>query len=113
MEENFMKCEVHPDKEAVNFCDACGSAVCDDCSVNVGGTSYCRKCFSKQRKTYSSNHQLESFINEFASLITNKIFLLAVIVVIVMILIIIIAFSMNPLYDQVYVDNYWTPPMFE
>jgi uncharacterized membrane protein YvbJ len=91
-----MRCEVHQDKEAVKFCGSCGSAVCEDCLVNAGGTSYCKNCYAKKRKAYNHNNQLESIINEFASLFSNKIFLLAVIAFIVLILIIIIVIALNP-----------------
>ncbi|MBI5458942.1 B-box zinc finger protein [Methanobacterium sp.] len=91
-----MRCEVHPDKEAVKFCGSCGSAICEDCLVNADGTSYCKSCYTKKRKTYNSNNQIESIVNEFASLFRNKIFLLVVIGFIVLILIIIIVLALNP-----------------
>ena len=68
-----MRCELHQDKEAVKFCGSCGSAVCEDCLVNAGGTSYCKNCYAKKRKAYNHNNQLESIINEFTSLFSNKI----------------------------------------
>jgi uncharacterized membrane protein YvbJ len=108
----MMRCEVHPDKEAVKFCGSCGSAVCEDCLVNARGTFYCKKCYSKQMKSYRPNNQLESIINEFGSLFSNKIFLLLVIAFIVVILIVLIAFTMNPLYPQGPAQDSWTPPMF-
>lgn len=109
----MMRCEVHPDKEAVKFCGSCGSAVCEDCLVNYGGTSYCKSCYTKKRRTYNSNNQLESIINEFASLFRNKIFLLLVIAFIVVILIVMIAFTLNPLIPPgSESSSSWTPPMF-
>jgi len=104
----MMRCEVHPDKEAVKFCGACGSAICEDCLVNDGGTSYCKSCYTKKRRTYNSNNQIESLINQFASLFTNKLFLLLVIAVIVMFLIVMIVFWLYPLDP----GPNWSPSMY-
>lgn len=39
-----MKCHYHPGLEAIAVCARCGRAVCQYCSVNVGGKLYCRGC---------------------------------------------------------------------
>jgi len=41
-----MKCYYHPEVEAVATCAECGKAVCQDCSVSVGGKLHCRECLA-------------------------------------------------------------------
>lgn len=39
-----MKCSVHPDREAAGACCGCGSYVCPECKVIIGGQIYCNNC---------------------------------------------------------------------
>jgi len=36
-----MKCHLHPDRDAVGYCVACGQGVCAECRREVGGTIRC------------------------------------------------------------------------
>jgi len=40
-----MKCEYHPDREAIWMCDDCGKCICKDCSLACSGKIYCPQCF--------------------------------------------------------------------
>lgn len=54
-----MKCNYHPEVEAVSTCTVCGKAVCQSCAVDVAGRSTCQHCLSmgkvKSVQTQSSN----------------------------------------------------------
>lgn len=39
-----MRCEKHRDVEAVGFCSECGRGICQDCKVEIDGTTYCNDC---------------------------------------------------------------------
>lgn len=39
-----MRCEKHRDVEAVGFCSQCGRGICQDCKVEIDGTTYCNDC---------------------------------------------------------------------
>jgi hypothetical protein len=43
-----MQCDVHKDKVAVGFCEACGRLVCRDCAVVKDGKLLCREDAAKQ-----------------------------------------------------------------
>jgi heme/copper-type cytochrome/quinol oxidase subunit 4 len=40
-----MKCEYHPDREAVATCVVCGRQICDYCVAVMYGKKYCPHCF--------------------------------------------------------------------
>jgi formylmethanofuran dehydrogenase subunit E len=42
-----MQCDVHKDKVAVGFCEACGRMICRDCAVAKGGKLLCREDAAK------------------------------------------------------------------
>jgi hypothetical protein len=42
-----MQCDVHKDKVAVGFCEACGRMVCRDCAVVKDGRMFCREDAAK------------------------------------------------------------------
>ena len=42
-----MECHNHPDKEAVANCSLCGKAICQECSVEIGGSIYCKDCINE------------------------------------------------------------------
>ncbi|MBN1690757.1 MAG: hypothetical protein JW901_07030 [Dehalococcoidia bacterium] len=48
-----MKCAVHPDIEALGACCNCGSFVCPECKVDLGGHIYCNRCLEVLLKTGS------------------------------------------------------------
>ena len=39
-----MRCEKHRNVEAVGFCSECGRGICEDCKVEIDGTTYCNDC---------------------------------------------------------------------
>ena len=39
-----MQCRTHPTAMAFNTCNQCGDWLCDDCTVDVQGRLFCRKC---------------------------------------------------------------------
>lgn len=39
-----MRCEKHRDVEAVGFCSECGRGICEDCKVEIDGSTYCNDC---------------------------------------------------------------------
>ena len=41
-----MECHNHPDREAVANCSFCGKAICPECSVEIGGSIYCKDCLN-------------------------------------------------------------------
>ena len=50
-----MKCHSHPEIDAVATCANCGKAICQSCSVDVSGKTYCQQCLaSKPIKPASS-----------------------------------------------------------
>jgi hypothetical protein len=44
-----MKCEVHPDQDALGTCVSCGRGVCAICKVNYQGTIHCKQCVEAGR----------------------------------------------------------------
>ena len=42
-----MECNNHPDREAVANCSLCGKAVCQECSMEIGGNIYCKDCINE------------------------------------------------------------------
>ena len=44
-----MKCEVHPDQDALGTCVSCGRGVCAICKVNYQGTMHCKQCVEAGR----------------------------------------------------------------
>jgi len=59
-----MKCEKHPEREAIGVCANCGKAICEECRVEADGKNYCKDCvgklFEDDKKT-----DLESIIKKF------------------------------------------------
>jgi hypothetical protein len=43
-----MKCYSHPELEAVAACTTCGKALCESCSIDVGGRISCQQCLSER-----------------------------------------------------------------
>jgi len=41
-----MKCQIHPENEAVGTCTSCGRPVCQECVVEVKGKNVCRECLA-------------------------------------------------------------------
>jgi hypothetical protein len=41
-----MKCSVHPDRDATNYCRNCGKPLCPECTRDVRGTLYCEPCLA-------------------------------------------------------------------
>jgi hypothetical protein len=41
-----MKCAVHPEAEATNFCRNCGKPMCPECVRDVKGVFYCEPCLA-------------------------------------------------------------------
>lgn len=39
-----MKCEYHPENDAVGACVNCGRMVCSECKATLGGRIYCKRC---------------------------------------------------------------------
>lgn len=39
-----MKCDKHPEKDALAVCVECGKGICDECRLNLGGKNYCQEC---------------------------------------------------------------------
>ncbi|TET39210.1 MAG: TM2 domain-containing protein [Dehalococcoidia bacterium] len=39
-----MKCAYHPEVDAVGSCVNCGKMICTECTVPLGGKSYCEAC---------------------------------------------------------------------
>ncbi|HTY91940.1 MAG TPA: hypothetical protein VMC84_12260 [Methanocella sp.] len=42
-----MKCNTHPDVDAVGTCTSCGKAVCADCAAEKDGKVFCKTCVEK------------------------------------------------------------------
>ena len=42
-----MECHNHPDREAMANCSLCGKAICQECSVEIGGSIYCKDCINE------------------------------------------------------------------
>jgi len=42
-----MKCEKHPEREAIGVCANCGKAICAECRVEIEGKNYCKDCVSE------------------------------------------------------------------
>lgn len=39
-----MKCDKHPEKEAIAVCVNCGKGICEGCRLHLGGKNYCQEC---------------------------------------------------------------------
>ena len=64
-----MKCNNHPDKEAIAVCVSCKEFLCEDCKVKVNGRNYCKKCsdeLCEVQKEYEPN-VFESYVKNFIS----------------------------------------------
>jgi len=44
-----MKCEMHPDQDALGTCVSCGRGVCAICKVNYQGLMHCKQCLEAGR----------------------------------------------------------------
>jgi hypothetical protein len=42
-----MKCEKHPEREAIGVCANCGKAICAECRVEIEDKNYCKDCVSE------------------------------------------------------------------
>ena len=42
--ERAYTCAAHPNREAFCFCVKCGSMMCSDCEMTIGGRRYCESC---------------------------------------------------------------------
>lgn len=42
-----MNCKYHKDKAAKNICEKCSSAICEDCTVELGGKKVCDACANR------------------------------------------------------------------
>jgi hypothetical protein len=47
VELKYMNCKNHPDREAVTNCAVCGKPVCQECLIEIAGTTYCKDCVSE------------------------------------------------------------------
>jgi ABC-type antimicrobial peptide transport system permease subunit len=48
-----MKCNFHPDIDAVGVCTSCGKGLCKECEVELGGKLYCKVCANETFKKLS------------------------------------------------------------
>jgi hypothetical protein len=39
-----IRCAYHPDRDALQYCNRCGKAVCNDCVVRAAAGNLCRSC---------------------------------------------------------------------
>lgn len=44
LKEVYMKCSIHPEREAIGTCVECGLAFCEECKVVISNKNYCKKC---------------------------------------------------------------------
>ncbi len=44
-----MNCYIHPEKEAVGTCTACGKPICGECSIEMQSRLVCRTCLASGR----------------------------------------------------------------
>ena len=55
-----MECHNHPDREAVANCSLCGKAVCQECSMEIGGNIYCKDCINEiNTKSFREKEELD------------------------------------------------------
>jgi hypothetical protein len=57
-----MKCAVHPERDAVGACVACGKPVCQECLVEVGGRNYCKACVAKNEPVPAAKSWLAALL---------------------------------------------------
>lgn len=50
-----MKCEKHPEKEAIATCSECGRGVCKNCKIELIGENFCQECADR---IFSENEQI-------------------------------------------------------
>jgi hypothetical protein len=50
-----MRCYYHPGAEAAAMCANCGKAICEACSVDVAGRSFCNSCLASGNLTRSQS----------------------------------------------------------
>lgn len=62
-----MKCNQHPEKEAIAVCVSCKKFLCEDCKIKVNGRNYCKQCsdeLCEVQKEYEPN-DFESYVKNF------------------------------------------------
>ncbi len=42
-----MQCRTHPERNGVNTCHQCGDWLCEECTVEINGRIFCRKCLAQ------------------------------------------------------------------
>lgn len=42
-----MQCRTHPEINGVNTCNQCGDWLCEDCTVEINGRIFCRRCLAQ------------------------------------------------------------------
>lgn len=56
-----MKCDVHPEKDAIAACVNCSKGICEDCKIQIAGKNYCKDCadqvFMEQRQRITENEK--------------------------------------------------------
>jgi predicted amidophosphoribosyltransferase len=49
-----MKCQVHPESDAVDKCYICGQPVCGECRLDFDGKAICKACAIPLSRVYAS-----------------------------------------------------------
>ena len=49
-----MQCRHHPERNAANTCNQCGSWLCDDCTVDINSRIFCRGCLAELSSPHTS-----------------------------------------------------------
>ncbi len=46
-----IRCAYHPERDALQYCNRCGRAVCNSCVVRAAGGNLCRPCAEGLHRT--------------------------------------------------------------
>ena len=52
-----MKCDKHPEKDAVAACINCGRLLCEECKIRVDGKNYCEDCVKQINSPHSEHYE--------------------------------------------------------
>jgi hypothetical protein len=45
-----MQCRTHPERAGVNTCNQCGEWLCEECTIEINGRIFCRRCLAQLAK---------------------------------------------------------------
>lgn len=85
-----MKCENHPEREAIAVCVNCQKGLCEDCKIELDGKNYCRECYNKLINSNETRNQQRQVVERYVDF---KAITVGLIVVLILTIILAVIFS--------------------